>query len=70
MKKAGKWNHEEQSISPHLFYTEVKYVTENVGISQWAGVILGPVWGHAMETQTCYFSTKEKESMELGDNVR
>lgn len=44
MKKAGKWNHEEQSISSHQFYTQVKYVTENVGISQWAGVILGSVY--------------------------
>lgn len=57
-------------MSSHLFYTQVKCVTENIGISQSAGVILGSVWGHAMETQTCYFSTKEKEKMGLGDNAQ
>lgn len=52
MKKAGKGSHEEQYISPHLSYTQVKCETEDVGTSQRAGLILGSVWGHAMETQS------------------
>lgn len=68
MKKAGKWSQEEQLVLSHLLYTQVKCVTENVGISQWVGVILGSVQDHAMDTQTCYFSTKEKENVELGHN--